>query len=435
MYLSERAAAGSKKTGFKKKLFSCMAIIAVLTVTGVCTPVWNETVYADKTEEQSEVYYIGKATRGVNVRIGAGESYDKLKYNGSDVSIPAGTEVVILGEVMVGSKPWYNVRFEQDGVTLEGYSTSSYIEKTGITITPTPLPEPTATEAPEPTPTLTPAPEITAVPTEAPEVKEDGNNEKEGNVEGQGTQNEAKESPKWIYVVIPVGILIAGLTAYSFYKASKEKKVVVTDQVKRLKDIAIRDKEEESRTAKKSAGGKSEDKIKAEAHKEKTTGNEVFSESETNDKAEKKDGSEERRAGRVRRRKNMEQTESEKVEAKPQLHPEIRVSKNSLNSEYMKRPGVYVKGKASNMFESEEDGQTDEKVLNQEASLREQIEALRTDDVVIHKYFGKGVVCDNSDVRLIAIRFNNAEPSYLDKNQIAAKKLIKICEEERRWRR
>ncbi|MDE7327463.1 MAG: SH3 domain-containing protein [Lachnospiraceae bacterium] len=62
-------------------------------------------------------------------------------------------------------------------------------------------------------------------------------------------------------------------------------------------------------------------------------------------------------------------------------------------------------------------------------ALRAEIEDLREHDLVIHKYFGKGEVYDNSDVRLIEVRFGS-DVRFMNKDALAAKKLMKRCSEE-----
>ncbi len=62
-------------------------------------------------------------------------------------------------------------------------------------------------------------------------------------------------------------------------------------------------------------------------------------------------------------------------------------------------------------------------------ALRDEIENLREHDLVIHKYFGRGEVYDNSDVRLIEVRFGG-DVRFMNKDALAAKKLMKRCSDD-----
>ena len=56
--------------------------------------------------------------------------------------------------------------------------------------------------------------------------------------------------------------------------------------------------------------------------------------------------------------------------------------------------------------------------------LKEEIDRMKPGDVVYHKYFGKGVVYDNSDIKVIEVRFG-PDVRFLNKASCAAKKLLK----------
>lgn len=72
----------------------------------------------------------------LNVRTGAGTSYDRLEHNGNVVQLENGTAVTILSE----SDGWYKVSFSYDGETLQGYVSGAYIaiDTPNPTATPTP---------------------------------------------------------------------------------------------------------------------------------------------------------------------------------------------------------------------------------------------------------------------------------------------------------
>lgn len=81
-------------------------------------------------QEQQKGVVNENAPNGLNVRTGAGTTYDKLTYNGASVKIAMGTEVVILDEVTVNnvSNPrWYEIEFTYENAKLQGFVSASYI--------------------------------------------------------------------------------------------------------------------------------------------------------------------------------------------------------------------------------------------------------------------------------------------------------------------
>lgn len=69
------------------------------------------------------------------------------------------------------------------------------------------------------------------------------------------------------------------------------------------------------------------------------------------------------------------------------------------------------------------------KDAGEKKALREAIENLKEHDVVIHKFFGEGEVYDNSDVKLLEVRFGN-DVRFLNKDSLVSKKLLEVCDEE-----
>ena len=86
--------------------------------------------------------------------------------------------------------------------------------------------------------------------------------------------------------------------------------------------------------------------------------------------------------------------------------------RNSYNDEY-------TEGVNANM-----QADSDEK-----RALREAIERLQEHDIVYHTIYGEGEVYDNSDVKLIEVRFGN-DMRFLKKEQLVAKRELKIIDEE-----
>ena len=65
----------------------------------------------------------------VNIRKGAGTSYDKLVYNGNNVQLNVGDSVHIINESNASDGAlWYQIRFSYSGSTLTGYVHSAYVD-------------------------------------------------------------------------------------------------------------------------------------------------------------------------------------------------------------------------------------------------------------------------------------------------------------------
>jgi hypothetical protein len=62
--------------------------------------------------------------------------------------------------------------------------------------------------------------------------------------------------------------------------------------------------------------------------------------------------------------------------------------------------------------------------LKEKEVLKEEIDRLRIGDMVYHEYFGKGVVRDNSDVKVIEISFGQ-DVRFLNKASCASKRLLR----------
>lgn len=156
----------------KKRYSFIFSLLAFLLLIGLsaniqiyATEVGSEEANAAEAPD-GDRFYKGKANGTVNVRLGPGEEYDKLKIDGKNVQVNRDTDITIIGEDTASSgKLWYHIQFEYNGAVVDGYSTSSYIDK-DVLCTPTPTPIPSPTPTPEPTPTE--IPEEPPAPTEAP---------------------------------------------------------------------------------------------------------------------------------------------------------------------------------------------------------------------------------------------------------------------------
>ncbi len=60
---------------------------------------------------------------------------------------------------------------------------------------------------------------------------------------------------------------------------------------------------------------------------------------------------------------------------------------------------------------------------DEKRALRNEINKLKPHDMVLHKYFGKGEVYDNSDVKLLEVRFGS-DVRFLNKDSLVAKRLL-----------
>ena len=353
-----------------KKLVFGMCV--ALSISMVQTTAFASVNYAKETtttEEKDFEYYEGKVISGVNVRKGAGANKDKVTVNGKGVSLSAGTIVTIIDTVNVGDKPWYQIKFTYNKKELTGYATSTYIEKTGAVITPTPIPTPTSTPTPTliPEPTIEPESKVTLIPTSTVSDSLDSN----------------RDDKTALYVILGLALVGCGSGLYLTFKKKREKEVAssleVSEKVARLKDMVI----------------------------------------STDAPAESK------------KVKRLSEEEKKK--------PEVRVSKGDKiiprTDLIHEKSDVYYKKKEEPEFEFAATSESVmEATVNESAEkreLRKAINNLKEHDIVIHKYFGKGEVYDNSDVKLIEIRFG-LDARFLNKEQLIQKKLIEITNERRR---
>lgn len=306
----------------------------------------------DGDTQATVVYYKGVVTGNVNVRVDAGTDYDRLSHNGSYIQLQPGDEVLILGEKMVGDKPWYQIRFDaSDGTELVGYSTSTYITRTSETITPTPTPEPTPTPTltptPTPTPTPSPSPSPTPVPSEVvPPTAEEG--------------QDFKLFWTILGVVAVLIVLCVVLILIKNRMMLSGNSRLMTQKMKKIKEI-----NPERETTKKN--------------------------------------------GTVRKKKPEIRTLSEETDHT--MVDQTTLHGRMFDADGMELPTVDAV-KASAVRESEE-----------KRALRTMIDELNEHDLVEHKYFGIGEVYDNSDVKLLEVRFGS-DVRFLNKDSLVAKRLL-----------
>lgn len=109
--------------------------------------------------------------------------------------------------------------------------------------------------------------------------------------------------------------------------------------------------------------------------------------------------------------------------------PRIRTVENIPNISEEVKQEIYIKKNIdfSDEFIGHEDINSKE---NQEKkALREAIDRLQQHDIVIHKIYGEGEVYDNSDVKLIEVRFGS-DMRFLKKDQLVSRKELTIVDEE-----
>lgn len=64
------------------------------------------------------------------------------------------------------------------------------------------------------------------------------------------------------------------------------------------------------------------------------------------------------------------------------------------------------------------------------AQTLQMIESLKEHDIIYHKFLGRGEVFDNSDVKLIEIRFKSGDSRFFNKKDLASKNLIRKVEKK-----
>lgn len=327
------------------------------------------------TQDKDEIYYIGKVTGGVNVRVGAGADKDQLVVANQSVKLKKGTEVTILSEIMVGSKPWYEIKFKLGKEEVVGYATSTYIEKTSKTIAPTPMPTLT------PEPTLTPTPEPTAIPTIEPTAIPTKTTSKAG-------ENSTGSMILWIFGGISLLALgtVLTLSVRKKRKEDFEEAKEVSKKVDKLKNMVITKDIDEKDSNEKNSKNKAVGKFTKE--------------------------------GRPTRQPIAVQHTSEVYVKNSKIDTNGFADELAVTKEQVAEEVSSIK-----ISLGKDNGEKNE--------LRKAIQALREHDIVIHKYFGKGEVFDNSDVKLIEVRFGG-DVRFLNKDQLITKKLLQVTNERRR---
>ncbi|MCR5429173.1 MAG: SH3 domain-containing protein [Lachnospiraceae bacterium] len=138
---------------------------------------------------------------------------------------------------------------------------------------------------------------------------------------------------------------------------------------------------------------------------------------------DRKSGSEDAASRKVDRLKKLNLDNRESGRKVPQIK---RLDVESSAPEEV-RQDVYYK----NSYDSGEDDlkRNAEKDTDERRALRAAIDRLQEHDIVYHTTYGEGEVFDNSDVKLIEVRFGN-DMRFLKKDQLVAKRELLIIDEE-----
>ena len=315
-------------------------------------------------EEYEYPHYVGVATATVNVREGAGVSFDKVTdASGKDVQLSTGDEVEIL-EVRKADDgiDWYHIFFTQKGVEYIGFSTSTYVAMDSEKIiTPAPTPTPVVEDIPE---------EIEPYEDSKQDGKVKADNEKKTSDKEDTAADEAEEEDddedgSMIWTVLWLTLLLSAVF-FGFFVV--------------LKYIQNKSQGQPSTPDKKF------NKLKKINNQNKDAGKRV---------------------------------------------PQIRTTgpaKPVVPSEH--RREVYVKRKENFQDNMVPASQVDIEQDNEEKRiLREKIEQLQQHDLVRHVVYGEGEVYDNSDVKLLEVRFGN-DMRFLKKDQLVNKRELVVFDEE-----
>ncbi len=359
-----------KNNGVKQIKKRILAVCFVLAVAGIS----ETTVYAEKeptfkaTEETIVAEaYVGKVNVDVlNVRTGFGAGYEQLEVNGNKIVLMDGDLVAVMASgTSKDGYLWYEVRWVEDETEYHGYVRAKYVtltEQTAVPI-PTPTPTETPTPTPDPTPTEIPTPTDTPVPmpTEAPK------------------SNGTSKAMTAIGLVMLLLLLAAGIYLYVIKKKMDTVKTETSEKIDSLRKMQLKKEKKAGEALKENAEEKPEEPVKETAVRQKP--------------------SYEADADLLARKEHA----------------------RLVNEEMMERSRFYDP--------AEEKKKQDElkklsESLKEKEILKEEIDNLIPGELVYHEYFGKGVVFDNSDVKVIEIRFGT-DVRFINKASCVTKKLMR----------
>lgn len=348
--------------------FGCL-LAARGTVASAATEAIYE--YDDKTEGKDVIKGV-ITTYGLNVRTAPGKDNPVVKIDGEGVSLDKNDHVAIIGEGESSGQVWFKVSFKRGENLIVGYVHSSYVTVTEEVLPPiaTPTPIPTPSPTPEP---ATPTPEPDPItPTLPPEETD--------NAGQSGDKEDGGNGGSIIAILVVVFIAAGALVALWYLKKRTDdgKGTETSEKIDNLKNMTLPN------------APLSTDGTPIAVMKRR----EVVAEP----------------AEDYRRQPVERQDEAsilaDKERARLMNEEMIRQSRNGENVEEEAK----LKEIAATLKEKE--------------VLKEEIDRLRIGDMVYHEYFGKGIVRDNSDVKVIEISFGQ-DVRFLNKVSCAAKRLLR----------
>ena len=371
-------------------------------------------------ENAAVVFYEGRVSvRSVaNVRTGPGTSADVLNVDGENIQLRNGDMVIILGEeTNTSNEVWYHIRFTVNGTEVEGYCRSDFITRTDVTITPTPTPSPSPTPEPETEPTTEePA---SPTPTTAPEREEGG---------GSLTKI-------LLIIFLILFVLAAAYIAYYFLIYKKQKEEQRMRQKQAGKTIARKrtpgeDGQVNQAVLRQGSGG----------GPGRTTGQPRTGTGGSRPAGPRPTGS--RPAGASGRTSGIgtarpagstgsgsRPVQGGQHTAQPKSQPKSQ-SQEVKPAQPVKKEPVQTAPEPENNTRDLFTPRPQEAFATEDReALREEINNLEAGDYVMHKYLGIGQVYDNSDVKLIEIRFGS-DMRFLNKESCIMKRILRKCRED-----
>ncbi len=350
-----------------KKVFYA-AVCGALLLTGQTTAsAATEAVYEYDAERGENNVYRGVVNiDGLNVRSAAGKDNPVVKVNGEGVLLNKQDEVAILDQALSSGQAWYKVSFRQGETLVTGYVHSSYVDLTVDIITPLPTPTlpPTLTPTPRPTSTPTPLPP-SATPTVVPQETESGGGAGGG-----------------LIAFLAVAVIGAGILLALWYLKRRNETVKgneTNEKIDNLKNLSLPN-------APLSADGTPIPVMKRR---------EVIPQEETVSQ----------------RRTPVEKQDEVSVLADRER---ARLMNEEMIRQYRDGGNEEEEARLREIAAS----------LKEKEVLKEEIDRLHIGDMVYHEYFGKGIVRDNSDVKVIEISFGQ-DVRFLNKASCAAKRLLR----------
>lgn len=347
-------------------VFGCL-LAAKGTVASAATEALYE--YDDKTEGKDVIKGV-ITTYGLNVRTAPGKDNPIVKIDGEGVALDKNDNVAIIGEGESSGQVWFKVSFKRGENLIVGYVHSSYVTVTEEVLPPIATPTPIPTPSPTPVP-ATPTPEPEPVtPTLPPEQTDDG--EKNENGGGNGGSI--------IAIVVVVAIAAGALVALWYLKKRNDdgKGTETNEKIDNLKNM--------------------------------TLPNAPLS----------PDGT----PIAVMKRREMVTEPAEDFRRQPvERQDEASILADRERARLMNEEMIRQSRSGENV-EEEEKLKEIAATLKEKEVLKEEIDRLRIGDMVYHEYFGKGIVRDNSDVKVIEISFGQ-DVRFLNKVSCATKRLLR----------